>query len=70
MSENIKITVNGREESCPYGFSISDYLAAKGVNCAQVVAERNGVILKPEAFAGTSLQDGDSIEFIRFVGGG
>lgn len=70
MSDDIKITVNGKEEYCPEACSISDYLAARGVEAAQVVAEHNGVILKPESFQNTTLKGGDNIEFIRFVGGG
>lgn len=67
---DIIITVNGREERCPEGFSVRDYLEAKGVEPARVAAEYNGVILRPESFAATFLQEGDNIEFIRFVGGG
>lgn len=70
MSNDITIKVNGQDEPCPEGLSIQDYLAARGVEAAQVVAEHNGAILKPEAFASTTLKDGDNIEFIRFVGGG
>lgn len=70
MSDSIKIIVNGKEETCPAGTSVSDYLRAKGVDAAQVAAEHNGVILKPESFALAALKEGDSIEFIRFVGGG
>lgn len=66
----IKITVNGQEQSCPQGFTISDYLACKNVAQNEVVAEHNGSIIKPEAFGEAALKDGDSIEFIRFVGGG
>lgn len=70
MDSDIKITVNGQLESCPQGASVQDYLEARGVDSAQVVAEHNGVILKPESFAAAALKDGDNIEFIRFVGGG
>lgn len=71
MSEKtINITVNGQPERCLVDWSIEDYLTAKGVNPSEVVAEYNGGILRPEAYAGQKLQDGDSIEFIRFVGGG
>lgn len=70
MQDKIKITVNGLDEACPAGSSIHDYLAARGVESARVVAELNGQILKPESFAGAVLREGDKVEFIRFVGGG
>ncbi|MDL2321613.1 sulfur carrier protein ThiS [Desulfosarcina sp. OttesenSCG-928-B08] len=70
MDDTIRITVNGQIESCPQGVSVQDYLAARGVNPAEVVAERNGVILRPESFKDSVLGNGDNIEFIRFVGGG
>lgn len=68
--KSINITVNGQHENCPNGWSIHDYLENQGVNPAEVVSEYNGGILKPEHFSGQKLQDGDNIEFIRFVGGG
>ena len=68
--KSIQITVNGQPESCPAGHSIQNYLEDRGGNPAEVVSEYNGNILKPEHFAAQKLQDGDNIEFIRFVGGG
>lgn len=69
-NKDIKITVNGQQEASPEGSSIQDYLKSKGLKPLEVVAELNGEILKPVSFADIFLNDGDNIEFIRFVGGG
>ncbi|MCP4644479.1 MAG: thiamine biosynthesis protein ThiS, partial [bacterium] len=40
------------------------------VEASVAVAEIDGVIVRPEAFARTQLTDGQTIELVRFVGGG
>jgi len=41
-----------------------------GIGSAAVVAEIDGRIVTPEEFARTAVQEGQTIEFIKFMGGG
>ncbi len=50
--------------------SVAGLLEALGVNPKAVVVERNLDILDRSRFGEEPVQDGDSIEVIRFVGGG
>ncbi len=70
MSTEISVAINGEPKHCPQGLTLLGWLEQSGINPAQVVAEHNGEIVKPEAFAQRELNDGDTVEFIRFVGGG
>jgi thiamine biosynthesis protein ThiS len=68
------LNVNGVErrfsgEAVPA--TLSELLRQLDVETAAVaVAEIDGVIVRPEDFARTKLADGQSIELVRFVGGG
>ncbi len=64
------ITVNGKRESIGSALVLTEYLRGLGLNPETVVVERNGVILRPEEFASTRLQEADCLEIIHFVGGG
>jgi sulfur carrier protein len=68
-----RLTINGR----PHEFdgaalpgTLSQLLDHLKVDQATVVAEIDGVIIERKDFAQTALQEGQSIELIRFVGGG
>ncbi len=50
--------------------TVSDLLERLNVEASVAVAEIDGVIVRPEAFARTQLTDGQTIELVRFVGGG
>jgi thiamine biosynthesis protein ThiS len=41
-----------------------------GVGPATVVAEVDGQIIRPEEFTRTAVRDGQTIELIKFMGGG
>lgn len=68
--KEISITVNGEAKKCSSGASLLSILQEAGINPAEVVAEHNRDIVKPDDFAMRALKDGDTVEFIRFVGGG
>lgn len=65
----MRLTVNGREHQVPPG-TLEALLLHLGIESKAVVAEVNGAIIAPEDFSGTPLHNGDSIELVRFVGGG
>lgn len=50
--------------------TLADLLKHLQIDRAAVVAEVDGQIVPREDFEKTALQDGQSIELIRFVGGG
>jgi thiamine biosynthesis protein ThiS len=41
-----------------------------GIGTATVVAEVDGRIVTPEEFARTEIRDGQTIELVKFMGGG
>ncbi|MCU0571861.1 MAG: sulfur carrier protein ThiS [Syntrophobacteraceae bacterium] len=66
----MRIAVNGKEMQFEGPLSVTGLLESLGVNPRAVVVERNLTILDRDRFSGEAVQDGDSIEIIRFVGGG
>ena len=64
------IRINGKPESLVPGMSIETLLSARSLNPACVVVEVNRDIVKKERFDSVVLKDGDSVEILRFVGGG
>ena len=63
------VKINGKEENAA-GRSVTDYLRQAGFSPDVVVVERNLEIIPREALERTILADGDSVEILRFVGGG
>jgi len=64
------ISVNGDRYEAAGPLTISDLLSRLGIDPRRVAVERNLVVLKRDAFATTSVGDGDAIEIVNFVGGG
>ncbi len=50
--------------------TLAALLEKLGIGAATVVAEVDGQIVPPEAFARTQVHDGQTIELIKFMGGG
>lgn len=70
MSPALKI--NGQEKNFDAGFpeTLAKLLDEMKIDAATVVAEIDGRIIERAVFAETKLQEGQTIELIRFVGGG
>jgi sulfur carrier protein len=66
----VEVHVNGRPETITGAPDLQAWLLAKGIDPAHVVVELNREIIAREAFAGRTLQPGDRLEILRFVGGG
>ena len=67
------LRVNGVEKQFPPGqlpTTIAELLKQLGINEATVVAEVDGRVIARKEFAQTRLCDGQSIELVRFMGGG
>ncbi len=68
--QTLAVTVNGERREAPAGATVLSLLESLGLDPAHVVVERNGEILRREDFASTLLAEDDTLEVIRFVGGG
>ena len=52
------------------GKTIAEYLAAMDYDPGRIAVERNGEIVFKSLYGETTLEDGDSLEVVSFVGGG
>ena len=63
------VKVNGTELDIA-GKTITEYLSTTGYDMKRIAIERNGDIVPKAQYGETVLLDGDSLEIVRFVGGG
>lgn len=70
MAANLKI--NGQVKTFDEGFppTLAALLEELKIDAATVVAEIDGQIVQRSEFTQTTISEGQSIELIRFVGGG
>ena len=66
----MNITVNGKLETLEQNITISDFLKLKHLEPEKVVVEHNLKIVERENLNDVVLQENDSLEVMRFVGGG
>jgi thiamine biosynthesis protein ThiS len=66
----MKIRLNGEEREVPEGISILELLDRLGVENRNLAIEHNREFLEPDHLEATRLRAGDSLEIVRFVGGG
>ena len=66
----MEIRVNGELRQWDRSITVRDLLEALGIRPRAVVVERNLKIVPRERMAEEIVEDGDSIEIIRLVGGG
>jgi sulfur carrier protein len=69
-STGIAIVVNGAASSVDRGTTVTQLLNGLGVVAARVAVEINLAVIDRRAFDQTSLQEGDRVEVVSFVGGG
>ena len=62
--------VNGEKVCLEKSLPLAAYLAARGFDCRLVAVERNGQIVPKADYEKVELQEEDSLEIVRFVGGG
>ena len=68
--QTLAVTVNGERREAPAGATVLSLLVSLELDPAHVVVEHNGEILRREDFPSTPLAEDDTLEIIRFVGGG
>lgn len=65
----IRVQVNGEQRDVREG-TITSLLEELGLKPQLIVVEHNREILERARFADTTLQSGDTVELVHFVGGG
>ncbi len=67
----MKLIVNGKEDNLAEGLTISQLLIEQEVKMPEMVSvELNGQISKRSEFESATLNEGDKVEFLYFMGGG
>ncbi len=66
----IQIVLNGDRREVPAGWSVAQLLAQLGLDDRQIVVEHNREILRRPRYRQVTLQEGDEVELVHFVGGG
>ena len=64
------ILVNGKTEQIEEKASLLDFLISKSLDPEKVVVELNLDIIDKQNLKDTLLKENDSLEILRFVGGG
>lgn len=62
--------VNGQQVALEQGQTLLAFLTAAQYDCRTIAVERNGVIVPKAEYESICLEDQDTIEIVRFVGGG
>jgi len=70
MSDNIELTINGKQKQFSSGVTIASLLDELCLNAKQVAVEVNLELVPRESHAAHTLAEGDSIEVHTLVGGG
>ena len=63
------VTVNGQAQDAA-GKTLAELLASAGYETGRIAVERNGEIVPKAQYDALLLEDGDTLEVVRFVGGG
>jgi thiamine biosynthesis protein ThiS len=66
----VRLIVNGKPTEVAGDVSIQKFLEGRGINTKFVAVARNGEIVKKSDYVSTILQEGDTLEVVRPVGGG
>jgi len=66
----IALKVNGKDVQLDGPTPLLVYLEKLGVSPRAVAVEHNAVIIERDAYATTTLADGDTVEIVKMVGGG
>jgi len=66
----MKLTINGESRETAEGATVLSLLEELGFRPEVTVVERNADILERATYSDIALADGDTLEIVRFVGGG
>lgn len=68
--DTMQMQVNGEQRTVPDGLTVAGLLKELDIRPDRVAVELNLTILERSEFDRRSLQEGDRIEIISFIGGG
>jgi len=66
----MKLQINGEDREFPSALSLAALLEHMNLKADRVAVELNRAIVPRDQWATTSLQEGDRLEIVHFVGGG
>jgi sulfur carrier protein len=64
------IRLNGDPHDLPGPLTVSQLLSHLEIDARRVAVELNLVVLKRQTFDTTTVNEGDAVEIVNFVGGG
>ena len=64
------IRLNGEPHDVAGPLTVSDLLATLAIDPRRVAVEHNLVVVKRDAYPSTTINPGDEVEIVNFVGGG
>lgn len=68
--EPIEVQVNGEPMALPTALDVAGLLKHLQIDPARIAVERNRVVVRRRDHATVTLEPGDEIEIVTFVGGG
>ena len=66
----IEVIVNGEPRQIPAGATLTGLLKHLDIDPRMVVVEHNRTIVRRTGLDGVTVQAGDQVEIVQFVGGG
>lgn len=66
----ISITLNGEDRTLSRPMSVADLLAEFNLEARKIAVERNLEIVPKSSYDTVTVESGDRLEIVRFVGGG
>ena len=66
----MRLTVNGESKAIPQVVTVQEFLETNRLLVPFMAVARNGEVLHRSEYPQVTLQDGDSLEIVRMVGGG
>jgi thiamine biosynthesis protein ThiS len=66
----ITLHVNGKPVELERATPLLAYIEKLGVNPRAIAVEHNGTIIARAGYASVTLNEGDTVEIVRMVGGG
>ena len=65
-----EVTINGAPMTVPDPITVENLLAHLGVETTHVAVEKNRKLVAKKDYATTTVDTGDELEIVTFVGGG
>ena len=70
MSRDISFVVNGETRSSHNAMKLADLIAELGLTHLRVAVELNFEVIPRDQHESTTIENGDRLEIVSFVGGG